>query len=64
MPNTSAPTCAVRALIGRFVALAAMGRRREIGRVGFDQNAVNRRGGKDIAQLLRLGKVAMPDIDR
>ena len=39
---------------GRLVAAAAMGRRREIGRVGLDQNAVERNVAGDGAQILRL----------
>ncbi len=39
---------------GRLVAAAAMGRRREIGGVGLDQNAVERNVAGDGAQILRL----------
>ena len=39
---------------GRLVAAAAMGRRREIGRVGLDQKAVERDVARDGAQILRL----------
>ena len=39
---------------GRLVAAAAMGHRREIGRVGLDQQAVERHVARDGAQVLRL----------
>ena len=39
---------------GRLVPAAAMGRRREIGRVGLDQNAVKRDIARNGAQVLRL----------
>ena len=41
---------------GGLVALAAMGRRREVGTVGLHQDPVARRGGKDVAQLPALGE--------
>ena len=37
--------------VGRLVALAAMRRRREVGAVGLHQDAVDRGGGEDLAQL-------------
>jgi hypothetical protein len=38
--------------IGGLVALAAIGRRREVGAVGFDQDPVDRGGGEDGAQIM------------
>jgi hypothetical protein len=50
--------------IGRFVALAAIGRGGEIGAVGFHEDAVERRAAKMARRSWLFGKAAMPDIDR
>ena len=40
--------------ISRFVALAAIRQRREIRRVGLDQDALGRQRRGDVAQVLRI----------
>ena len=55
---TSSSSASVRAVCGDqggLVALAAIGGGREPGRVGFDQDAVERQAGGHVAQGLRLG---------
>ena len=46
--------------MGRFVRLAAIGHRRQIGAVGLDQDAIERTGGKDGAQFMRFGECDDP----